>query len=303
MADLTVNLAGVPLKNPILTASGTFGFGEEYTPYMDVSSLGGIGLKALTPYKKLGNPTPRVVETASGMLNSVGLQNPGVEAFKHSILPRLTSLSTQLIANVAGACIEDYLKVIEALNDTEIALYELNISCPNVKKGGVQFGTDPVSAYEITQQAKKVAKKPLFVKLTPNVTSIAEMAKAVEEAGADGVSLINTLTGMAIDPVKRKLRLANVVGGLSGPCIKPVALRMVYQVAQAVSIPIIGMGGIMCGQDVAEFMIAGASAVMVGTASIASPDAPYRILREFEAFLEEQNIGSARELVGTLQVG
>lgn len=303
MADLTVNLAGVPLKNPILTASGTFGFGEEYTPYMDVSSLGGIGLKALTPYKKLGNPTPRVVETASGMLNSVGLQNPGVEAFKHSILPRLTSLSTQLIANVAGACIEDYLKVIEALNDTEIALYELNISCPNVKKGGVQFGTDPVSAYEITQQAKKVAKKPLFVKLTPNVTSIAEMAKAVEEAGADGVSLINTLTGMAIDPVKRKPRLANVVGGLSGPCIKPVALRMVYQVAQAVSIPIIGMGGIMCGQDVAEFMIAGASAVMVGTASIASPDAPYRILREFEAFLEEQNIGSARELVGTLQVG
>lgn len=303
MADLTVNLAGVPLKNPILTASGTFGFGEEYTPYMDVSSLGGIGLKALTPYKKLGNPTPRVVETASGMLNSVGLQNPGVEAFKHSILPRLTSLSTQLIANVAGACIEDYLKVIEALNDTEIALYELNISCPNVKKGGVQFGTDPMSAYEITQQAKKVAKKPLFVKLTPNVTSIAEMAKAVEEAGADGVSLINTLTGMAIDPVKRKPRLANVVGGLSGPCIKPVALRMVYQVAQAVSIPIIGMGGIMCGQDVAEFMIAGASAVMVGTASIASPDAPYRILREFEAFLEEQNIGSARELVGTLQVG
>lgn len=303
MADLTVNLAGVPLKNPILTASGTFGFGEEYTPYMDVSSLGGIGLKALTPYKKLGNPTPRVVETASGMLNSVGLQNPGVEAFKHSILPRLTSLSTQLIANVAGACIEDYLKVIEALNDTEIALYELNISCPNVKKGGVQFGTDPVSAYEITQQAKKVAKKPLFVKLTPNVTSIAEMAKAVEEAGADGVSLINTLTGMAIDPIKRKPRLANVVGGLSGPCIKPVALRMVYQVAQAVSIPIIGMGGIMCGQDVAEFMIAGASAVMVGTASIASPDAPYRILREFEAFLEEQNIGSARELVGTLQVG
>lgn len=303
MADLTVNLAGVPLKNPILTASGTFGFGEEYTPYMDVSSLGGIGLKALTPYKKLGNPTPRVVETASGMLNSVGLQNPGVEAFKHSILPRLTSLSTQLIANVAGACIEDYLKVIEALNDTEIALYELNISCPNVKKGGVQFGTDPVSAYEITQQAKKVAKKPLFVKLTPNVTSIAEMAKAVEEAGADGVSLINTLTGMAIDPVKRKPQLANVVGGLSGPCIKPVALRMVYQVAQAVSIPIIGMGGIMCGQDVAEFMIAGASAVMVGTASIASPDAPYRILREFEAFLEEQNIGSARELVGTLQVG
>lgn len=303
MADLTVNLAGVPLKNPILTASGTFGFGEEYTPYMDVSSLGGIGLKALTPYKKLGNPTPRVVETASGMLNSVGLQNPGVEAFKHSILPRLTSLSTQLIANVAGACIEDYLKVIEALNDTEIALYELNISCPNVKKGGVQFGTDPVSAYEITQQARKVAKKPLFVKLTPNVTSIAEMAKAVEEAGADGVSLINTLTGMAIDPIKRKPRLANVVGGLSGPCIKPVALRMVYQVAQAVSIPIIGMGGIMCGQDVAEFMIAGASAVMVGTASIASPDAPYRILREFEAFLEEQNIGSARELVGTLQVG
>lgn len=303
MADLTVNLAGVPLKNPILTASGTFGFGEEYTPYMDVSSLGGIGLKALTPYKKLGNPTPRVVETASGMLNSVGLQNPGVEAFKHSILPRLTSLSTQLIANVAGACIEDYLKVIEALNDTDIALYELNISCPNVKKGGVQFGTDPMSAYEIAQQAKKVAKKPLFVKLTPNVTSIAEMAKAVEEAGADGVSLINTLTGMAIDPVKRKPRLANVVGGLSGPCIKPVALRMVYQVAQAVSIPIIGMGGIMCGQDVAEFMIAGASAVMVGTASIASPDAPYRILREFEAFLEEQNIGSARELVGTLQVG
>lgn len=303
MADLTVNLAGVPLKNPILTASGTFGFGEEYTPYMDVSSLGGIGLKALTPYKKLGNPTPRVVETASGMLNSVGLQNPGVEAFKHSILPRLTSLSTQLIANVAGACIEDYLKVIEALNDTEIALYELNISCPNVKKGGVQFGTDPMSAYEITQQAKKVAKKPLFVKLTPNVTSIAEMAKAVEEAGADGVSLINTLTGMAIDPVKRKPRLANVVGGLSGPCIKPVALRMVYQVAQVVSIPIIGMGGIMCGQDVAEFMIAGASAVMVGTASIASPDAPYRILREFEAFLEEQNIGSAKELVGTLQVG
>lgn len=303
MADLTVNLAGVELKNPILTASGTFGFGEEYTPYMDVSSLGGIGLKALTPYKKLGNPTPRVVETASGMLNSVGLQNPGVKKFKNEILPRLKGLRTKLIANVAGACIEDYLKVIEALNDTEIALYELNISCPNVKKGGVQFGTDPMSAYEITQQAKKVAKKPLFVKLTPNVTSIAEMAKAVEEAGADGVSLINTLTGMAIDPVKRKPRLANVVGGLSGPCIKPVALRMVYQVAQVVSIPIIGMGGIMCGQDVAEFMIAGASAVMVGTASIASPDAPYRILREFEAFLEEQNIGSARELVGTLQVG
>jgi len=300
MPNMQVKIAGVPFKNPVITASGTFGFGEEYAGYFDLSLLGGIALKALTAKKRIGNPPVRIAETASGVLNSVGLQNPGVDAFIAGILPRVRRLDTALIANVAGSTIEDYIEVIEKLNDTVIDLYELNVSCPNVKQGGVQFGTDPRSLSMIVERVKKAAKKPLIVKLTPNVTDITALAKAAEDAGADALSLINTLTGMAINPVTRRPVLANVTGGLSGPAIKPVALRMVNQVYEAVKLPVIGLGGIMTGRDVAEFMLAGASAVMVGTATMADPLACPRIINEFERFLVQIGVASAAELTGAL---
>lgn len=301
MADLRVNIAGVNFKNPVIAASGTFAFGEEYAAFLDVSALGGIALKALTPEVRPGNPPIRIAETPSGILNSVGLQNPGVDAFISGILPRIRRFDTVKIANVAGRTEEDYYTVIEKLNDTEIDMFELNVSCPNVKQGGVTFGTDPDSMAAIVAGAKTRAKKPLIVKLTPNVTNIALMAKTAEDAGADAVSLVNTFTAMAINAKTRRPVLANVTGGLSGPAIKPIALRMVHEVYRAVSIPIIGMGGIMTGEDAAEFLLAGASALMVGTATVAEPDAMIRISRELNKFLDENGAATARELTGALE--
>lgn len=301
MADLRVNIAGVNFKNPVIAASGTFAFGEEYAAFLDVSALGGIALKALTPEIRPGNPPIRIAETPSGILNSVGLQNPGVDAFISGILPRIRRFDTVKIANVAGRTEEDYYTVIEKLNDTEIDMFELNVSCPNVKQGGVTFGTDPNSMAAIVAGAKARAKKPLIVKLTPNVTNIALMAKTAEDAGADAVSLVNTFTAMAINAKTRRPVLANVTGGLSGPAIKPIALRMVHEVYKAISIPIIGMGGIMTGEDAAEFLLAGASALMVGTATVAEPDAMIRILGELNKFLDENSAATARELTGALE--
>lgn len=301
MADLRVNIAGVNFKNPVIAASGTFAFGEEYAAFLDVSALGGIALKALTPEVRPGNPPIRIAETPSGILNSVGLQNPGVDAFISGILPRIRRFDTVKIANVAGRTEEDYYTVIEKLNDTEIDMFELNVSCPNVKQGGVTFGTDPDSMAAIVAGAKARAKKPLIVKLTPNVTNIALMAKTAEDAGADAVSLVNTFTAMAINAKTRRPVLANVTGGLSGPAIKPIALRMVHEVYRAVSIPIIGMGGIMTGEDAAEFLLAGASALMVGTATVAEPNAMIRILGELNKFLDENGAATARELTGALE--
>lgn len=301
MADLKVTIAGVDFKNPVIAASGTFAYGEEYNMFLDVSSLGGYALKTLTPEPRLGNAPIRIAETASGVLNSVGLQNPGVDAFCSGILPRLARFDTVKIANVAGRSVEDYLKVIHTLNDKPVDMFELNVSCPNVKEGGVSFGTNERSLYEVTAAAKKAAEKPLIVKLSPNVTDVAALARTAEDAGADAVSLVNTFLGMAIDARRRRPVLANVTGGLSGPAIKPIALRMVHEVYQAVKIPVLGMGGIMTGTDAAEFMIAGASAVMVGSANLAEPDAMIRIIGELDSFLEENGVAAAAELVGTLE--
>ncbi len=300
--DTTINLCGIPLKNPIIAASGTFAFGEYYDDYMDITRLGGISLKALTNEPREGNATPRIAESASGVLNAVGLQNPGIDRFLSDIYPNLKDVNTCLIANVSGSVIDDYISVIEKLNDTKIPFIELNISCPNVKCGGMQFGATPESAAEATRAARKATKKKLMVKLSPNVTDIASIAKAVEAQGADAISLVNTFTAMAINAKTRRPILANMTGGLSGPAIKPIALRMVNQVYRAVKIPVVGMGGIMTGEDVAEFMIAGATAVMVGTANMVSPSASLRILKEFEQFLTEQIIERVGDLTGSLVV-
>lgn len=301
--DMSVNIAGVEFKNPIIAASGTFAFGEEYSMYMDVEQIGGIALKALTREKRNGNHPTRIAETASGVLNAVGLQNPGVDDFLQNMYKRVKRINTVQIANIAGASAEDYVYVAERLNDTDIAMYEINVSCPNVKEGGVNFGTNASILKNVVESVKRVAKKPLIVKLTPNVTSIADMARAAKEGGADALSLINTITGMAIDPIKRRPILANVTGGLSGPAIKPVALRMVHEVYRAgLGLPIIGMGGIMNGTDAAEFMIAGASAVMVGTATMHTPSATQDIARELTDFAKEQGLENIRELTGSLKL-
>jgi dihydroorotate dehydrogenase (NAD+) catalytic subunit len=297
--DMTVRIAGVELKNPVVAASGTFAFGEEYRLYMDLSRLGGIALKALTREKRLGNPPVRIAETASGILNSVGLQNPGVDGFISGYWNRVSKIDTIKIANIAGSTVEEYIYVAERLNEIDVDLYEVNVSCPNVKEGGVNFGTDAALLGEVVSKVKKAALKPIIVKLTPNVTRIADMAKAAQDAGADALSLINTITGMAICAKTRKPVLANITGGLSGPAIKPVALRMVWETSKAVDIPIIGMGGIMTGVDAAEFMIAGAAAVMAGTATMCCPDALTRIIDELQAFCEEQNISKVSDLTGT----
>lgn len=301
MTNMKVNIAGVELKNPVIAASGTYAFGEEYALYMQPANLGAITLKALTREKRQGNATPRVAETASGVLNAVGLQNPGVDEFLETIYPRIQRFDTVKIANIAGKTAEDYCYVTERLNETTIELFELNVSCPNVKQGGITFGTDPAVLRKLVADVKKIAKKPLVVKLTPNVTSIVEMARAARDGGADALSLINTITGMAVNPITRKPILANVTGGLSGPAIKPVALRMVHEVWKAkLGLPIIGMGGIMNGTDAAEFMIAGADAVMAGTATMNNPSATQEILdglQEFAGLLKLENI---TELTGTL---
>ena len=297
--DLRVELPGLHLKNPIIPASGCFGFGKEFAELYDLSVLGGIAIKSATPAERFGNPTPRIAETPMGMLNAIGLQNKGVDSIIANELPFLANYDVEIMANVAGACEEDYVEVIKKLNDQPVVkAYELNISCPNVKHGGIGLGTQPELAAHVTRMAKEAATKPVYVKLSPNVTNIVEIAKAVEEAGADGIVLINTLMGMRINLKTGKPLLANVTGGLSGPAIKPVAIRMVYQVAQAVNIPIIGVGGITCAEDVLEFLNAGASAVEVGAQNFVDPYVCPKIIEDLPKVLEKYGYSSLEEAVG-----
>lgn len=296
-----VNIAGVTFKNPIITASGTFGFGKEYNEFYDINVLGGICTKGVTLEKREGNPSPRVADTAMGMLNSVGLQNPGLDGFLRDDLEFLESLDTVVIVNVAGRTVEDYIAVAERISETKLGMIELNISCPNVKAGGMAFGIYPDSVEAITKAVRTHCKKPLIVKLSPNVASIADNARAAENGGADAISLINTLTGMAIDWKTRRTILANRTGGLSGPAVKPIALRMVNEAYNAVKIPVIGLGGIMTADDVLEFMVAGASAVQIGTANIFNPNAGLTIVNELTKILKACKIENVGDLVGTLQ--
>ncbi|MCI8386729.1 MAG: dihydroorotate dehydrogenase [Acutalibacter sp.] len=298
MPDLTVKIAGVEFKNPVIAASGTFGFGREYGQLYPLSELGGISCKGTTLHKRSGNPPPRVTETPAGMLNAVGLQNPGVEHFIQEDLPWLSQQGTRIIANLAGSAVEDYCAAAEKLNDTPIDMVELNISCPNVKEGGVQFGVTAQGVEGITKAVRKVCGKPLMVKLSPNVTDISEMALAAESAGADAVSLINTLTGMRIDIRTRRPIIRNNTGGLSGPAVLPVAVRMVWQTAQKVKIPVVGLGGISTAEDAVEMLLAGASAIQVGTAIFTDPYAPLKIRDGLAAFMEETGVKSLSELVG-----
>ncbi len=298
--SLTVNLCGVTLKNPVIAASGTFGFGREYDEYFDIQALGGIAVKGLTAAPRQGNPAPRVAETPCGMLNAVGLQNPGVEAFIGQELPWLLSRDIAVIANIAGASVDEYVRMASRLAGTGVHLLEMNISCPNVKEGGVAFGTRPETVYDVTRAVAAAAGQPLMVKLSPNVASIQEVALAAQEGGADALSLINTITGMAVDVHTRRPVLGNVVGGLSGPAVKPVALRMVHQAYKAVSIPIVGMGGIMTGEDAAAFLLCGAAAVMVGTAGFYDPLAFPRVVSELAAYMEQQGVSDVSDLVGGL---
>lgn len=298
MADLSVNIAGVTLQNPLIGASGTVGFGREYAALYPLSTLGGISCKGLTLKERPGNPPPRIAETPGGMLNSVGLQNPGVEAFLKEELPWLSAQGTVVIANIAGSCEADYCAMAERLNDTAVDMIELNISCPNVKEGGVQFGTSCESVEAITKAVRAHCRKPLIVKLSPNVSDIAEIAAAAESAGADAVSLMNTLTGMRIDIRTRRPILHNNTGGLSGPAVFPVAVRMVWQVKNRVKIPVIGMGGISTWQDAVEMMLAGADAFQVGAAFFTDPYAPVKILEGLNAYLDENHIEHVRDLTG-----
>lgn len=293
--DLSVDIAGVTLKNPITTASGTFS-AKDSGSFYDLNELGAVITKGVASIPWEGNPTPRIAETYGGMLNAVGLQNPGVEVFKQDELTYLSNYDTKVIANVAGRSIEDYCKVVEQLADTNVDLLEVNISCPNVKKGGIGFGTNPEMAAKVTKEVKKVAKQPIIIKLTPNVTDITEIAKAVEAEGADAVSLINTLLGMKIDVHRKKAVLANKMGGFSGPAIKPVAVRMVYQVRRAIKLPIIGLGGIMTGEDVVEFLMAGADAISIGTAAFHDPVAPVRIKQELITYMERYGFHNLAEI-------
>ena len=296
---LAVNIPGLSLKNPILPASGCFGFGKEYAKFYDLSQLGGIMLKAATKEARFGNETPRVAETASGMLNAIGLQNPGVHQIIENEIPYLKKYDTALIANIAGSTIEEYEYVASAFNETSgVQALELNISCPNVKEGGVQFGMDPYMAAQVTEVVKKVSHLPVYVKLSPNVSDIVSIAKAVASAGADGLSMINTLTGMRIDLKQRRPLLANQTGGLSGAAIKPIALRMIFEVYQQVNIPIIGMGGVQTAEDVLEFLLAGASAVAVGTANFQNPLICPEIINDLPHVLEKYGFQSVQEVIG-----
>lgn len=295
--DLRVDLAGITLENPITTASGTFS-ARDSGEFYDINELGAVVTKGVSIVPWEGNPTPRIAETYGGMLNSVGLQNPGVDAFIREEVTYLRKFRTKIIANVVGKTIEEYCQAVEELSESEVDLLEVNISCPNIKEGGISFGANPKMAAEITKEVKKVSKKPILMKLTPNVTDITEIAKAVEAAGADGISMINTLLGMKIDIHRKKPVLWNSMGGFSGPAIKPVAVRMVYQVRRAVEIPILGLGGIMTGEDAVEFLMAGANAISVGTAALVDPTAPVRIKNELIAFMNQNgytNIQQIRE--------
>ncbi|TGY44545.1 dihydroorotate dehydrogenase [Clostridium sartagoforme] len=298
---LKVNINGVEFKNPVIAASGTFGFGGEYNDFYDVGILGGISSKGLTLNPKDGNEGIRVYETPSGMMNSVGLQNPGIDKFISEELPRMKTLGTNIIANVGGGCMEDYEEAIERLVGTDIDMIELNISCPNVKSGGMAFGIKSNVAYDVVSKIKKIVDKPLMVKLSPNAEDIVRMAVSCEEAGADSISLINTLKGFAIDPYKRKPIFNNGYAGLSGPAVKPIALRMVHEVSKAVNIPVIGLGGISSGVDAIEFMMAGATAIQIGTVNFANPMAGKEIIEEMEAFLKSQGIEDINEIIGCIK--
>ena len=298
MINTKVNFCGVEFKNPIVTASGTFGFGEEYGEYTSLSEYGGFGAKGLTRFPREGNKPPRIAETPSGILNSVGLQNPGVEYFKEHIMPELAKEDTNVIANMSGNTAEEYCEMAEILSETDVAIIEMNVSCPNVKHGGLAFGIDPETVRNLTYEVKKHSKKPLVVKLSPNVTSITDIAKAAEDGGADGLSLINTLLGMKIDINSRRPVLANNMGGLSGPCVKPVAVRMVYQVHNAVKIPIIGMGGIMSGDDVIEFMLAGATLTALGTGMFVNPNLITDVKARIAEYMNMYKISDINDIIG-----
>ena len=296
--NLSVDFAGVTMKNPVTTASGTFGSGAEYGEYVDLSRLGAVTTKGVANVPWPGNPTPRVCETYGGMLNAIGLQNPGIDVFVERDIPYLKQYDTRIIVNVCGHTTEEYLEVVERLADQDVDLLEINISCPNVKEGGIAFGQNPKLVEQITAEIKKKAKQPVIMKLSPNVTDITETAKAAEAGGADALSLINTLTGMKIDINRRRFALANQTGGMSGPAVKPVAVRMVYQVAHAVKLPVLGMGGIRTAEDALEFIMAGASMVAVGTANFNNPTATVDVIEGIEQFMKEHHIEDIHELIG-----
>lgn len=296
-----VTLAGVELKNPVMTASGTFGSGMEYSEFVDLNKLGAVVTKGVANVPWPGNPTPRVAETYGGMLNAIGLQNPGIDVFVNRDIPFLKKYDTRIIVNVCGKSEKDYIEVVERLGDEPVDMLEINISCPNVKEGGIAFGQNAASIEHITSAVKKAAKQPVIMKLSPNVTDITEMAKAAEAGGADVLSLINTITGMKIDINRQTFALANKTGGLSGPAVKPVALRMVYQVANAVKLPVIGMGGIATAEDALEFILAGATAVSVGTANFANPRAALDIVSGIEEYMAKKNVTDINELIGIVK--
>ncbi len=299
--NLSVDLAGVTLKNPVMTASGTFGSGQEYSEFVDLSCLGAVVTKGVANVPWPGNPVPRIAETYGGMINAIGLQNPGIDVFVKRDIPFLRQYDTRIIVNVCGKTTEDYVEVVERLADEPVDMLEINISCPNVKEGGIAFGQDTKAAEAITRAVKEKAAQPVIMKLSPNVTDIGEMAKAVEAGGADVISLINTITGMKIDIHKRTFAVANKTGGLSGPAVKPAAVRMVYQAAQAVKVPVIGMGGILCAEDALEFILAGASAVAVGTANFHNPYATSEVVDGIRAYMERYGIEDIRELIGAVR--
>jgi dihydroorotate dehydrogenase (NAD+) catalytic subunit len=301
--DLSVEIAGIKMRNPVMTASGTFGYGEEFSSYLNLESLGAIVTKGLSLAPRAGNPMPRIVETPGGMLNAIGLQNVGIDAFIEKKIPFLRTVNTPVIVNFFGNTVDEYAELAARLDLVpEVAAVEINISCPNVKQGGIAFGADPQAAFTVVKAVREMTIKPLIVKLSPNVTDIVEMAQACADADADALSLINTLTGMAIDLAKRKPVLANVTGGLSGPAIKPVALRMVWQVSRAVKLPIIGIGGITSATDALEFMLAGATSVQIGTANFISPGIAQKIVQDMERYLVENGIKDVKELIGALEV-
>ena len=302
MVNMTIDLGrGLVLRNPVMTASGTFGYGEEYTDFVDLAQLGGIIVKGTTLHPREGNPYPRMAETPAGMLNAVGLQNVGVATFCKEVYPRIKDINTNILVNVSGSSIEEYCSVAEQIDELDcIPGIELNISCPNVKKGGMGFGTDPVMAAQVVSEVRKVYHKTMIVKLTPNVTSVVEIAKAVEQAGADSVSLINTMLGMAIDVERQRPYLSTITGGLSGPCVKPVAVRMVWQVAHAVQIPVVGLGGISCAADALEFLMAGAKAIEVGTANFLDPAVTVKIVDGLQDYCQRHHIDDINDIIGII---
>ena len=301
MKNTKVTIAGVEFKNPVMTASGTFGSGMEYSEFVDLNCLGAVVTKGVANVPWEGNPTPRVMETYGGMLNAIGLQNPGIDVFIERDIPFLKQFDTRIIVNVCGRTVEDYIEVVEKLGDQPVDMLEINVSCPNVSHGGIAFGQNPDCLYDITKQIKAKAKQPIIMKLSPNVTDITEMARAAESAGSDALSLINTITGMKIDIHKRAFALANKTGGLSGPAIKPVAVRMVYQAAQAVKIPIIGMGGIANAEDAIEFMLAGATGVAVGAMNFVNPYTNAEVVKGIEEYMERYHVENLTELIGAVR--